>query len=57
MVQANEVAKKYLEEKAKITEEKQESESPEIDDLLADIATEDSTTVATQNPVLDLIRG
>ena len=57
LVQANEVAKKYLEEKAKITEEKQESESSEIDDLLADIATEDSTTVATQNPVLDLIRG
>ena len=52
LVQANEVAKKY-----KITEEKQKSESSEIDDLLADIATEDSTTVATQNPLLDLIKG
>ena len=56
LVQANEVAKKYFEQNSKVTGG-EKTESSEIDDLLADIATEDSTTVATQNPILDLIRG
>ncbi len=58
LMQANEVAKKAFEKEAKtVAANEEETESSEIDDLLADIATADSTDVASQNPLLDLIRG
>ena len=57
LMQANEVAKKILETKTITAKEEDGTERSEIDDLLADISTEDSTAVATQNPLLDLIRG
>ena len=57
LMQANEVAKNNLEKENPTQAEETETESSEIDDLLADIETPDSTALANRNPVLDLIRG
>jgi SecD/SecF fusion protein len=56
LAQANEVLKQLV--VTQTDQVTQEQESSEIDDLLADVeASQDSTDVATQNPLFDLIVG
>jgi len=57
LIQANTLLGEQVQKNTALEETNEKDESSEIDDLLADVATQDSLSVPTANPILDRIVG